>query len=123
MAINTNITKIKRFHIGKVYRRDQPAMTKGRLREFYQCDFDIAGNYDSQIPDAEVLYIMQEILEELGIHDFVVKVNHRKILGAMIAEAGCPPELFKTICSSIDKLDKIKWEGVKAELIKKECTP
>lgn len=119
MANNTNISKIKRFHIGKVYRRDQPAMTKGRLREFYQCDFDIAGNYDSQIPDAEVLYIMQEILEELGIHDFVVKVNHRKILSAMIAEAGCDAQKFKTICSSIDKMDKIKWEGVKAELISK----
>ena len=67
MAMNTNIQKIKRFHIGKVYRRDQPTANKGRFREFYQCDFDIAGNYDSMIPDCEVLYIMQEILETLGI--------------------------------------------------------
>jgi len=36
---------IKRYQIAKVYRRDQPAMTKGRMREFYQCDFDIAGVY------------------------------------------------------------------------------
>lgn len=50
--MNTNIAKIKRFHIGKVYRRDQPIMTKGRYREFYQCDFDIAGTYDQMIPDA-----------------------------------------------------------------------
>jgi histidyl-tRNA synthetase len=67
MGMNTDIKKIKRFHIGKVYRRDQPAISKGRFREFYQCDFDIAGNYDSMIPDAEVLAIMQEILNELGI--------------------------------------------------------
>jgi histidyl-tRNA synthetase len=52
MANNTNIQKIKRFHIGKVYRRDQPTITKGRFREFYQCDFDIAGKYDAMIPDA-----------------------------------------------------------------------
>lgn len=59
MANNTNIKNIKRFHIGKLYRRDQPNMTKGRYREFTQCDFDIAGKYDSMIPDAEVLSVMQ----------------------------------------------------------------
>lgn len=31
------ITNIKRYHIAKVYRRDNPAMTRGRYREFYQC--------------------------------------------------------------------------------------
>ena len=40
-----SISSIKRYHIAKVYRRDQPAMTKGRMREFYQCDFDVAGNF------------------------------------------------------------------------------
>jgi histidyl-tRNA synthetase len=60
-------------------------MSKGRYREFYQCDFDLAGNYDPMIPDAEVLSIMQEILEELSIDEFVVKVNHRKILEAIIS--------------------------------------
>jgi len=49
-----------------VYRRDQPAMNRGRFREFYQCDFDIAGAYDSMIPDAEVIKIMDEILQDLG---------------------------------------------------------
>lgn len=80
MALNTNIAKIKRFQIGKVYRRDQPIMTKGRYREFYQCDFDIAGNYEAMIPDAEILSIMQEVLEALDVKEFLVKVNHRKIL-------------------------------------------
>lgn len=61
------------------------------------------------IPDAEVLAIMQEILESLGVNDFLVKVNHRVILENMINEAGCNPEMFKTICSSIDKLDKQPW--------------
>ena len=32
-----NIRQIKRYHIARVYRRDNPAMTKGRYREFYQC--------------------------------------------------------------------------------------
>lgn len=47
LAMNTDKTQIKRYQIAKVYRRDQPAINKGRFREFYQCDFDIAGTYDS----------------------------------------------------------------------------
>ena len=31
------IKQIKRYHIDRVYRRDQPRMTLGRYREFYQC--------------------------------------------------------------------------------------
>ncbi len=50
---------LQRFHIARVYRRDNPAMNRGRFREFYQCDFDIAGDYPSgrMIPDAEVLKV------------------------------------------------------------------
>ena len=33
----SKITNMKRYHIAKVYRRDNPAMTRGRYREFYQC--------------------------------------------------------------------------------------
>ena len=51
------ITNIKRYHIAKVYRRDQPQMTRGRFREFYQCDIDIAGVYPTMVPDAEVLKV------------------------------------------------------------------
>lgn len=109
--------QIKRFHMAKVYRRDQPQMNKGRFREFYQCDFDIAGDYAPMIPDAEVLSVVQEILTTLDIGQFTVKVNHRKFLDAMVDLAGCEKRKFKTICSSIDKLDKEPWEKVKNELI------
>jgi histidyl-tRNA synthetase len=47
--------QIKRFQAGKVYRRDQPAIERGRMREFYQCDFDYAGALDLMVPDSEVL--------------------------------------------------------------------
>ena len=62
--------QIKRFHIAKVYRRDQPKMSKGRFREFYQCDFDIAGDYALMFPDAEVLTVVCEILTDLDIGQF-----------------------------------------------------
>ena len=64
------LESIKRFAIAKVYRRDQPQMTKGRFREFYQCDFDIAGTYSMMIPDAEVLAVVVDILQsDLNLHE------------------------------------------------------
>lgn len=112
------VQNIRRFHIARVYRRDNPAMTKGRYREFYQCDFDIAGTYDPLLPDAECVKIVCEIFNELQLGDYLVKVNHRKILDGIFAVCGVPPKLFRTICSSVDKLDKTPWEEVKNEMVK-----
>uniref|UniRef100_A0A4W5N8U1 histidine--tRNA ligase n=1 Tax=Hucho hucho TaxID=62062 RepID=A0A4W5N8U1_9TELE len=116
LAMN-KITNIKRYHIAKVYRRDNPAMTRGRYREFYQCDFDIAGQYDPMIPDAECLKIVHEILSELELGDFCIKVNDRRILDGMFAVCGVPDDKFRTICSTVDKLDKMSWEVVKSEMV------
>uniref|UniRef100_A0A3P8NXK7 histidine--tRNA ligase n=1 Tax=Astatotilapia calliptera TaxID=8154 RepID=A0A3P8NXK7_ASTCA len=109
LAMN-KITNIKRYHIAKVYRRDNPAMTRGRYREFYQCDFDIAGQYDAMIPDAECLKIVHEILNELDLGDFRIKVNDRRILDGMFAVCGVPDDKFRTICSTVDKLDKVVFD-------------
>ncbi|CAR22021.1 histidine--tRNA ligase [Lachancea thermotolerans CBS 6340] len=116
VAMN-NIQSMKRYHIAKVYRRDQPAMTKGRMREFYQCDFDIAGSYDSMIPDAEVLSIVVEGLSNLGIKDYKIKLNHRKILDGIFQVAGVSDENVRKISSAVDKLDKSPWEAVKHEMV------
>ncbi|AGO11433.1 AaceriACR187Wp [[Ashbya] aceris (nom. inval.)] len=115
VAMN-NIQNIKRYHIAKVYRRDQPAMTKGRMREFYQCDFDIAGSYESMVPDAECLSILVEGLTGLGIQDFKIKLNHRKILDGIFEIAGVKEEDVRKISSAVDKLDKSPWEVVRKEI-------
>jgi histidyl-tRNA synthetase len=82
-------------------------MTKGRFREFYQCDFDIAGAYDPMLPDAEVIKVIDEILTNLNLGSpHIIKINHRKLLDAIIELSGASSAKFKTICSSIDKLDK-----------------
>ena len=82
-------------------------MSKGRYREFYQCDYDIAGVYDSMLPDAEVIKVVNDILTDIKLGlPFTIKINSRKILDAMITLSGAPISKFKTICSSIDKLDK-----------------
>lgn len=69
------------------------------------------------IPDSEVIKVVTEILTDLNIGTFVIKINHRKFLDAMVELSGCEKRKFKAICSSVDKLDKEPWEKVKEELI------
>ncbi|RSH94705.1 Cytoplasmic and mitochondrial histidine tRNA synthetase [Saitozyma podzolica] len=115
LAMN-GITSMKRYHIGKVYRRDQPVVTKGRMREFFQCDFDIAGVYDSMVPDAEVLSFLCDALTALDIGEFTVKMNHRKILDGIFELAGVPQDKTRSISSAVDKLDKMSWADVRKEM-------
>jgi len=111
------VSNIKRYHIAKVYRRDNPSIQRGRLREFYQCDFDIAGEYDAMIPDAECVKIVHEILTAVDVGKFVIKVNHRKILDGIFEVCGVAEDMFRSICSAVDKLDKAPWEEVRKEMV------
>ena len=123
LAMNPSVQNIKRYHIAKVYRRDQPAMTKGRMREFYQCDFDIAGAYDAMLPDAEILRIICEVFEDLGWKEkgrYMIKINHRGILDGVFEVCGVPREKIRTISSAVDKLDKATWEEVKKEMVEEK---
>lgn len=122
LALNS-VGNIKRFHIGKVYRRDQPALKRGRYREFYQCDFDIAGNYGRMVPDSECLCVACDILHNLPIGDFAIKLNHRRLLDAILDICGVPAEKFRTICSAVDKLDKEPWAEVKREMVEDKGLP
>ncbi|KAH7162696.1 hypothetical protein B0J13DRAFT_431225 [Dactylonectria estremocensis] len=117
LAMNKDIQNIKRYHIAKVYRRDQPAVSKGRMREFYQCDFDIAGNFDAMVPDAEVLRIITEVFEGLGWNGgYTIKLNHRKILDGIFQVCGVPEDMIRSISSAVDKLDKLPWADVRKEM-------
>lgn len=103
----------KRFQVQPVWRADRPQ--KGRYREFYQCDVDVVGS-DSLLNEAEFVLIYQEALNNLGLKDFTIKLNNRKILSG-IAEIVGKPELIVDMTVAIDKLDKIGLEGVVKELI------
>ncbi|CAM4933564.1 unnamed protein product [Rotaria socialis] len=111
------ISAMKRYQIGKVYRHDSPKMTRGRYREFYQCDFDIAGCYDPMIPDAECIKIVVEILDKLALGQYKIYINHRKLLDAIFTVCGVPDKLFRSLSSTIDKLDKLPWDVVRNEMI------
>ena len=103
----------KRFQVQPVWRADRPQ--KGRYREFYQCDVDVVGS-DSLLNEAEFILIYQEALSNLGMTDFTIKINNRKILSG-IAEVIGKPELIIDMTVAIDKLDKIGLDGVINELL------
>lgn len=82
-------------------------VTKLSKFNLFSQDFDIAGSYDPMIPDAECLKIVCEILDCLQLKPFVIKINHRLLLDGMFESCGVPAEKFRSICSSVDKLDKV----------------
>ncbi len=104
----------KRYQMQPVWRADRPQ--KGRYREFYQCDVDIIGS-DSLLNEAELVQIVDEVFNNLGI-DVVMKINNRKVL-AGIAEYIGKPDALVDITVAIDKLDKIGVDAVNAELAEK----
>jgi len=111
---------IRRYHIGKVYRRDEPQMTKGRFREFYQCDIDIAGGaYDAMVPETEALCAWTKLLMSFEgvLGGFKVHLSHRILLNAMLTYCGVPTEKVRAISSAIDKLDKESWDNVRKEMV------
>ena len=108
----------KRFQVQPVWRADRPQ--KGRYREFYQCDADVVGS-PSLLNEAEFVLIYHEALSNLGLKDFNIKINNRKILSG-IAEIIGKPELIVDMTVAIDKLDKIGFEGVTKELLERGFT-
>ncbi len=102
----------KRYQIQPVWRADRPA--RGRFREFYQCDLDAMGS-TSPIVEAEVLGAVSEILTTLGFSDFVIRLNHRRVLTALLETAGVAAAQHAEALVAIDKLDKIGAEGVAKE--------
>lgn len=112
MHQNAIALPFKRFQIQPVWRADRPQ--RGRYREFYQCDVDVVGS-ESLLNEAEFILIYQEALQALGLKDFTIKINNRKILSG-IAEIIGKPELIVDMTVAIDKLDKIGLDGVNKEL-------
>lgn len=117
------VTQLKRFHIAKVYRRDNPATSKGRFREFTQCDLDVAGAFDDMTADADVIAAGIEVYDAVGVGDVTVKINHRALLDGMMEICGVPAGKVRAIGSAIDKLDKEPWEAVRREMTEKKGLP
>ncbi len=103
----------KRYQVGNVWRGERAQA--GRFREFTQFDADIVGAPGVEA-DAEIISLMYETLAALGLENFVIKINNRKILNALPDYAGFPENKLEKVLRIMDKLDREKWSGVEAEL-------
>ena len=118
LAMNPQGDQDNRFAIGKVYRRDQPAIAKGRMREFWQCDIDFNGGSDPMAVDSEVIAIICEVFEALEWKgQYTIKINDRRILDGLFEVCGVPQDKLRTISSAVDKLDKMPWSDVRKEMV------
>ncbi|KAI9082158.1 hypothetical protein K1719_035898 [Acacia pycnantha] len=75
------------------------------------------GKSEKMGPDFEIVRILTEVLDELDIRDYEIKLNHRKLLDGMMEICGVPAAKFRTICSSIDKLDKQSFDHIRREMM------
>lgn len=113
---NSLPSPFKVIQIDKVYRAERPQ--RGRLREFVQCDIDILGS-DSYCCEIELISVTAKALSKIGIGEFTVRVNDRRVLRNSLLTMGFPEESLDTVSVSFDKLDKIGAQGVAAELREK----
>ena len=101
------------LQVGPVWRADRPQ--RGRYRQFYQCDIDIIGE-PSVLAEAELLEATSEALAAIGLTGTTIRLSDRRFLAALAADCGVPPEAYDAFFITLDKLDKIGWDGVQAEL-------
>ncbi|MCR5755598.1 MAG: histidine--tRNA ligase [Acetatifactor sp.] len=106
----------KSLQMGNVWRADRPQ--RGRYRQFMQCDIDILGE-PSNLAEIELILATTTTLGRLGFKGFEIRINDRQILKAMAAYSGFAEEAYDSVFITLDKMDKIGLDGVKAELLEK----
>ena len=108
-------TPFKALQIGNVWRADRPQ--KGRFRQFMQCDIDILGDATSQAEIELILATTTALSRICPGRGFTVRINDRRILRAMAVSSGFPEDDVDKVFITVDKMDKIGTDGVKAELL------
>ncbi|MFA5297330.1 MAG: histidine--tRNA ligase [Lutibacter sp.] len=120
LAANPDLPKpFKRYQLGYVFRGEKPQA--GRFRGFTQFDADIVGS-SSILADTEIINLMYETMNALGVENFIIKFNSRKILNGLASFVGfdTPDDKKKEVFRIIDKLDKIGWKEVANELTRQQ---
>src|SRR5580700_9739054 len=102
------------LQVGPVWRADRPQ--RGRYRQFYQCDIDMIGE-PTVLAEAELIEATTEALASVGLTGTTIRVSDRRFLAALAADAGVHESSWKAFFITLDKLDKIGWDGVRSELV------
>ena len=110
----------KALQMGNVWRADRPQ--RGRYRQFMQCDIDIFGE-ESNLAEIELILATTTTLGKLGFQGFEIRINDRQLLKAMASSSGFSEEDYDSVFITLDKMDKIGMDGVKAELLENGFAP
>ena len=110
------IFPMKCIQIGNVYRAENPQ--RGRYRELIQCDIDIIG-LESYWAEVELITTIAEALTNLGLSDFRVRLNDRRILKDLFRLFGFEDDQLSSLCVTFDKMEKIGVSGIERELSEK----
>ena len=103
----------KALQMGNVWRADRPQ--RGRFRQFMQCDIDILGE-PSNLAEIELILATSTLLGKLDFRNFTIRINDRRFLKAMAAYSGFAESEYDQVFITLDKMDKIGLDGVRAEL-------
>ncbi len=110
------VKPFKRYQIQPAYRAENPQ--KGRYRQFTQCDIDTIGS-DSPLADAEILAVINDSLEALGLANFTIYLNSRPVLYNLCKSLAVKENDWNTLLQTVDKADKLSVAGLNVELSKK----
>jgi histidyl-tRNA synthetase len=102
------------FQFGPVWRAERPQ--KGRYRQFNQCDIDLIGE-ESVLAEVELIEATSEALAAAGLAGTTVRLSDRRFLAALAESAGIGAETQGGFFITLDKLDKVGWDGVRKELV------
>jgi len=104
---------LRAVQIGPVWRAERPQ--RGRYRQFTQCDIDILG-VASEIAEIELILATTEALGALGLDGLTVRINDRRVLGAMATWCGFAPARHGSVFITLDKWDKLAPGEIRGEL-------
>jgi histidyl-tRNA synthetase len=115
------IRKMRRYAIGKVYRRDQPNPGQGRFREFYQADFDIlGGKQEGMLAEVTLLHIVAQFMSKMKL-EYTIFVNDVRNLQTLLQEK-LGIQNWRHITPIIDKLDKQSFDSLRGEFLAADST-
>ena len=103
----------KAIQVGPVWRAERPQA--GRYRQFIQCDIDILGEA-TELAEIELVSATADAITALGFTGFTVRINDRQILLGLADVCGFASEDYGSVFITLDKLDKVGLDGVRAEL-------
>jgi histidyl-tRNA synthetase len=101
------------LQVGPVWRAERPQ--RGRYRQFYQCDIDMIGE-PSVLAETELIEATSEALAAIGLTGTTIRLSDRRFLSALASDSAVPADSWDAFFITLDKLDRIGWDGVRGEL-------